>query len=209
MKLYTFPPSPNSLKVMAVIHQLEIDVEIVVVDLTKGESKTPEFMVINPNGKIPTLQDGELVIWESQAIMLYLAEKFDSPLIPKDVGKRAEMHQWLSWHIAHFGDAVSGVAWERLAPHFFEGYQADQVALEKSLENLAVYAPILDQRIAKQDFVLGEKPSLADIALAAPLIHKNMAELPLEDYPNILAWYDRVASLPYFASAIPQPPVEV
>lgn len=207
MKLYTFPPSPNSVKVLAVIHHLQLPVEIEMVDLTKGESNTPEFKALNPNGKIPTLVDGDFTIWESQAIMRYLAEKHKSDLIPSDLQQRAKMDQWLSWHTAHFGPAVGAVVWERVAPRFFEGYQTDEHALSKGLTNLERFAPVLDAHLAGRKFVVGDQPTLADLALASPLIHIEMAQVPVTQYKNLMEWYGRVLALPYFQAALPPAPV--
>lgn len=206
MKLHTFPPSPNSVKVMAVINQIGLDVEVNVVDLTKGESLTDEFKAINPNGKIPVLEDGELILWESQAIMLYLAEKHDSSLFPKDFLKRTEMNRWLAWNLSHFGPALGGVIWENVAPKFFEGYETNQVKLDEALENLAKYAPILDAHLKDNAFVIGDEPSVADISMMAPMIHKEMANLPIEQYSNIMSWHNRILALPYFQAALPKQP---
>ena len=204
MILHTFPPSPNSVKVMAVIHETGADVDVRIVDLTKGESMTPEFKAINPNGKIPTLEDGDFVLWESQAIMVYIAEKHDSSLVPKDLKARADMHRWLNWNSAHFGAAIGGITWETVAPMLFPGHERNQLKFDESLTNLEKYAPILDAQLGKTKFVTGDTPTLADIALAAPIIHKEMANLPLDGYQNIMSWFGRMMELAYFKKALPQ-----
>ena len=139
---------------MAVVHHLGLDPELENINPTKGETQTPEFIAINPNGKIPTLQDGDFTLWESQAIMRYLAEKHESDLVPSELSQKALMDQWLCWNIAHFTPAVGGVVWERLAPQIIEGYQPDERQLAKSLENLARFAPILDKHLEDREFVL-------------------------------------------------------
>jgi glutathione S-transferase len=206
MKLHTFLPSPNSVKVLALIHQLGLDVEFVHIDLTKGERVD---LSINPNGKIPTLEDGEQTLWESQAIMQYLAEKHDSGLLPKDLVQRAKMNQWMSWNLAHFGAAIAGVIWEKVAPKMMPGYEADQHNLDKSMTELARYGKVLDDHMKDRKFVLGDEPSLADISMAAPLIHLQMAELELNDFPHVMSWFGRVMELPYFQKALPPAPVGV
>ena len=85
MKLYSFPGSPNALRSRAVIYELEAPVEIVTLNMRAGQNKTPEYLAINPNGKVPVLVDGDLVIWESRAINAYLASKFpQKDLYPAD-----------------------------------------------------------------------------------------------------------------------------
>ncbi len=206
MKLHTFPMSPNSIKVMAVIHQLGLDVEVNVVDLTKGETMTEEFRALNPNQKIPVLEDEDFIVWESQTIMKYLAEKHMSSLIPKLFTERITMDMWLNWNLAHFSPAVGGVVWERVAPSFVEGYKTDEAALAKSMADLQRYAPILDAHLSGKEFVVGSAPTLADVALASSLVHMEMAQLPMEPYTNLMAWYQRVAALDYFKKAVPAAP---
>ena len=93
MKLYTFPPSPNSRKIMAVAHYLGIELDVHFVDLTKGDQMKPEFLALNPNHKIPTLQDGDFVLWESNAIMQYLAaSQSDRSLWPREPRPQAEVN---------------------------------------------------------------------------------------------------------------------
>lgn len=207
MKLYVYLPSYNSIKVMAVVHHLGLDPELENINPTKGETQTPEFIAINPNGKIPTLQDGDFTLWESQAIMRYLAEKHESDLVPSELSQKALMDQWLCWNIAHFTPAVGGVVWERLAPQIIEGYQPDERQLAKSLENLARFAPILDKHLEDREFVVGSRLTIADFALAAPLPYAEAAQLPISHLSNLNAWFQRVLKVPGFRKALPPAPV--
>lgn len=208
MKLYTFPLSHNSVKVMAVLNHLGIQPEIEILDLTKGESQTPEFKALNPNGKIPTLQDGDFILWESHAIMRYLAEKHESDLIPTDIQRRAEMNQWLSWHLAHLGPAIGGVIWERVASKFFEGYEPDEHNHKKCLANLERFAPVLDKHLENRKFVVGDKLTLADFDMASSFIHIEMAQLPVTRYKHIMLWFQRIVEIPAFRNALPPAPVK-
>ena len=200
MKLHTFLPSPNSVKVLALIHQLGLDVNLVHVDLTKQERVD---LSLNPNGKIPTLEDGDLTLWESHAIMLYLAERHDSDLLPKDLIQKARMNQWMCWYLAHFGPAVGAVVWERVAPNFVPDHQVDQPALDKGLAGIERFGAVLNDHLKDRKFILGDQPSLADLTMAAPIIHKDMAQLPLEGFPHLLSWFGRVMELSYFQKALP------
>lgn len=206
MKLYHFPFSPNTVKVMAVMHKLGIEPEQVVLDLTKGETHQPDYKAVNPNALIPTLEDGDFVLWESNAIILYLAEKYDSDLLPKDLKGRAETNRWLSWQLAHFGRGIGMATFERMAPNFIDGYQVDEGALKKGLEMIERFVPVLDAHLADRRFVLGDQPTLADIALAASMCHWRLAKLPLDGYSNLMAWYDRMGQLDYYQKALPQMP---
>ena len=109
MQLYYFPPSPNSLRCQAVANQLGIKLELIQVDLHSGAQMSDDFIALNPNHKIPTLVDGDFVLWESGAIMSYLAEaQPDNNLIPDNLQDRARMAQWSYWNYAHWG-AVCGI----------------------------------------------------------------------------------------------------
>ena len=100
IKLHVFPGSPRAQKVLAVAYQLDLPFEQVFVDLSKGAHKTPAFLQLNPNGRMPVLEDGGFVLWESDAIIQYLASKKPGALMPTDDKGRALVAQWLSWNMA-------------------------------------------------------------------------------------------------------------
>ena len=107
MRLYYHPLSSNSRRVLLTAHHLGLDLELVVVNLTGGEHKTPEYLRLNPNGRVPTLVDGGFELWESHAIMQYLADKSpEQDIYPKDVSARADVNRWLFWSAYHFAPAA-------------------------------------------------------------------------------------------------------
>ena len=103
MKLYGFPPSPNTWKVRAVAAHLRVPLDFEFVDLTKGGSHTPDYLALNPTGRAPTLVDGDFKLWESTAIMQYVASKSPNTLWPNDARTRADIMRWQSWDLAHWG----------------------------------------------------------------------------------------------------------
>ena len=112
MKLYYFE-TPNARKACAVARHLDAPVEFVRVDLTKGEHKAPTFLTINPNGKVPALEDGEMRLWESAAIMAYLADKAGSDLWPKDA-RQIDVIRWLTWDAMHFSRHAATLFFEQV-----------------------------------------------------------------------------------------------
>ena len=115
MQLYGFPPSPNTWKVRAVAAHLALPLEFVFVDLAAGQSRTPEYLALNPTGRTPVLVDGAFVLWESNAIMQYLASRTPNSLWPDDARRRADIMRWQSWQLAHWGTkACEPVIAERL-----------------------------------------------------------------------------------------------
>src|SRR5258706_13858844 len=134
MKLYGFPPSPNTRKVQAVAAHLAIPLEFEFVDITKGQSRTPEFLAINPGGRTPVLVDGAFKLWESNAIMQYLAGKKKNDLWPEDYKIRADIARWQFWQIAHWHEGCGVFLWENLVKKLLLGADGDPVALKKAEE---------------------------------------------------------------------------
>jgi glutathione S-transferase len=108
MKLYVLPPSPRAFKVIALKNHLGLECELSIVDLAKGDQLTPEYIAMNPNKKMPVLEDDGFVLWESNAILFYLASKEPhSGLWPSDVKRQAEVLRWLAWESAHWDESVA------------------------------------------------------------------------------------------------------
>src|SRR5690242_13589624 len=113
MDFYTNPLSPNCRKVDAVAKQLGLELNYKIIDVRKGEHRTPAYLAINPNGKVPALVDGDIKLWESNAIQCYLAAKLDTEMWPKSP-LRYDILRWQAWELAHFGLAARSVTFERL-----------------------------------------------------------------------------------------------
>lgn len=167
MKLHLLDRSPNCRKVLATINQLNLDIDCQPLDLFSGETKSDAFMAINPFGKTPTLVDGDFILWESNAITQYLADKSsDNQLLPSDAKSRANITRWQFWEACHYGRAVGDILWEKFAKEVFSGEKTDEEALADALNRFHQCAPILEQQLEKNDFVCGDKVSLADFSLA-------------------------------------------
>ncbi len=202
MKLYNSNGSPNALRSRAVIHELGAPVEIVNIDISKGENRTPEFLRLNPNGKVPTFVDGEVVIWESRAINAYLAAKYPGAnLYPVDLGQRALVDQWSYWQAIHLGPSMQRVAFERVQKKAFGRGEADEAAIAADVKTIADLLPVLDAALAGKDWVTGQL-SLADFALATTFILRKGARLGVEAYPNVTAWIARLEARPSWEKAI-------
>src|SRR6201997_2437802 len=120
MKLYVFPPSPRAMKVIALAEYLQIEHETQLVDLTKGEQMKPEFTALNPNRKMPVLEDDGFVLWESNAIIQYLAARSgDHGLWPSEPRRQADVSRWQCWELAHWGPACGPLVFERFVKKFF------------------------------------------------------------------------------------------
>jgi glutathione S-transferase len=207
MKLYGFPPSPNTWKVRAVAAHLGVPLELEFVDLTQGASHAPTYLAINPTGRTPTLVDGDLKLWESNAIMQYVAGKTANSLWPNDARTRADISRWQFWQLAHWGgEACQPLTFQRFVKKLFNLGPPDEAAVAKGTEAFNKEAKMLDGYLAAQKYLVGDALTLADFAVAAPLFYAKQAEMPVGPYANLRAWFDRVAALPCWRETAPQLP---
>lgn len=197
MKLYHNPLSPNARRARLTVAQLEIPVEEILVDFRKGEHKRPEYLALNPNGAVPTLVDGDFALTESRAIMQYLAEqKPEAGLLPKDARGRADVLRWQFWDAAHFAIAIRQVVFEKvIKPNFGMG-EPDPAKIAEGLAEYRRYAAVLNQRLARSPYVVGQTLTLADLTLGASLMYANAIDLPLAETAELSAWFGRITALP-------------
>ncbi|MBT5412975.1 MAG: glutathione S-transferase family protein [Rhodospirillaceae bacterium] len=204
MKLYGFPPSPNTWKVRALAAHLDIPLEFEMVDLTQGDQRTPGFLALNPAGRTPVLVDGDFALWESEAILQYLAGLRPTPLWPENAQMRADIMRWQSWRLAHWGkDACEPLVFERVVKRFMDLGLPDEAAVATAMAAFEREATVLDGHLATRPFLVGDGPTIAEFSVASMLFMAEMADLPLAPYPNIRAWFARAAALPGWAETAP------
>jgi glutathione S-transferase len=205
MKLYIIPGAPNCRRAEAVVHHLGANIDIEALDPRSGALRRDDFLAINPNGLVPVLEDGDFMLWESHAIMLYLANLHEAAdLYPADLKARADVDRWLAWSIAHFNRAVGAVVWEIVAKPFFGLGEADAEAVAKGKESFHRCAPILEARLAETGaFVHGQGVTLADYSLATFEAYWRAAGLPLDPYPAIRAWGTRLGEIEAWRKSAP------
>ena len=184
MKLYTNLFSPNARKVHAVANELAIEFEPHTVDLRAGEQRTPEYLALNPNGKVPTLVDGDTVLWESNAIMCYLAGQGDTHLWPKSA-KRYDILRWMFWESNHLTNALNRLFGQK----FFSRDNPDQEIVERANKDFRKYAEVLDANLADNAYVTGDTLTLADFAIGVCFGYIQPLELPVEGLDNINRWW--------------------
>ena len=189
MQLYGHPFSYNSRKVETTLRHLDLPFEFTLVDLAKGEQRGPVVGALNPNHKVPVLVADGLTMWESTAIIRYLAGKHGPRLLGADLADRFEVDRWLSWQLAEFGPATSAVNWLSRIQPMLSGQPADPEAVVRVKAELARRVPILENRLRDREW-LAAGFSLADIALGA-VTDTMMGAAPelLADAPNITRWH--------------------
>jgi glutathione S-transferase len=207
MKLYGFPPSPNTWKVRALAAHLGVPLELEFIDLSKGAQYAPAYLALNPAGRTPTLVDGDFKLWESNAILQYIAGKSANSLWPNDARSRAEIARWQFWQLAHWGaEACQPLTFQRLVKKILNLGPPDQAAIAKGTEAFNKEAKMLDAHLAKAPYLVGKELTIADFAVAAPLFYAEEAEMPVGPYANLRGWFDRVAALPCWRETAPQFP---
>lgn len=197
VKLHVFPPSPNAKKVMMAAREAGIPVEITIVDLTKGEQKTPEFLALNPNGKMPVLEfDDGTTLWESNAIVNKLADMGGSALFPKS-DARFPIVQWQFWEMAHWAPAVSAY----VAAALF-GRPIDHDTAKPALDAVV---KVLEGHLTGRDWLVDDTMTTADISVAAMLCYRQECKLPMGDVPKIDAWLGRISERESWKEVTRQP----
>lgn len=171
--------------------------DLVVIDLVNGEHKARDYLLMNPNGKVPLLDDDGFCLWESHAIMQYLADKSPGQtLYPEEIHARADVNRWLFWSACHFTPAVGLISRERVSKRMVGGSgEPDPAEIERGEALLAAAARVLDTHLAGKQWIAQNKLTLADLAIASPLMHTAAAQLPVMGYENLQAWFVRVQAL--------------
>src|SRR5713226_4729710 len=165
IELYVFPPSPRAFKVMALANHLGLDCALRMIDLRKGEQKTPQYAALNPNMRMPTLKDGDLVLWESNAILQYLAlRRPDSSVFPADERARLDVTRWQFWELAHWDPACAVFAFEYVAKPLVLGVkEPDMTAVAKGADSFHCAAKVLDGQLKERKFVTGDVLTLCGL----------------------------------------------
>jgi glutathione S-transferase len=206
MKLHHHPISPASRRVRITALICGIDLELVHVDLSSGAHKQPEFLRLNPNGKVPVLVDGEATLWESNAIMQALASsKPESGLLPKDERARADVTRWQCWDLAHFTPAVFPFVLENMLKPM-QGQAPSASAITAAEADFHRFAAVLDGHLEGRDYVAGRALTLADITLATTLQYSEPGKVPLERYGRIRRFRARIAELEAWKQTAPPVP---
>lgn len=190
IRLYGAPLSGNAYKARLFLGLLGLEFEETVIDLRTGENRTESFLALNPRGQIPVLVDGEATLWDSQAILVYLARRYGEAWLPLDPAAMAEVMQWLA--LAE-NELLFGLARARAVMAFGRDFD---------LASCQAYGhaglKVLEQRLAGHSWLAATRPTIADVACMPYAALSWMGDVPLDDYPAVRAWIDRVRALPGF-----------
>jgi glutathione S-transferase len=203
MKLYSVHNSNNCRRVNATIRHLGLEIEIV--EVAMGDIKKPDYLALNPNGKVPTLVDGDLKLWESRSIMQYVAtKKPGNTLWPNDDKRRADIARWQFWEAAHLSRGTGAYAFENLFKKIFMKQEPDPAALAAGEREWRTFAPVLNAQLETRKWILGDELTLADFSVGACFSYADPSGLPWNDYTHIKAWCARLNELSAWKSTAPK-----
>ena len=203
--LYT-AATPNGFKVSVALEEMGLDYTLHALDLGSGEQKQPDFLTLNPNGRIPAIVDRDnedLAIFESGAILIYLAEK-TGMLMPSDTKGRMDVMQWLMFQMGGVGP-MQGQA------HVFYRYFPEKIqpAIDRYQNETKRLYTVLNDQLKNKDFLAGPGRgdySIADIANWTWVRSYDWAGITIDDLPNLQAWLDRIAARPAAEKGVNVPP---
>ncbi len=195
MELYTGMISPNGKRVRICAAELGVALDLKLLDFSKGEQRSPGYLALNPMGKVPTLTDGDLALWESGAIMVYLARTHGGAAIaPEEPRAQAEMLRWMFFGACHLDPYLTTLVMERFIKAR-QGAQADEALTASAEHGLARFLPVVEQQLTPREHLTGSF-SLADIALGCALELALLLKVDLGSYPHVRAWLERLQARP-------------
>jgi glutathione S-transferase len=189
IKLYNFPLSGNCYKIRLLLSMLKMDYETIPIDIAKGETLTTEFKQMNPRGQLPVLVDGDDLMWDSMAILVYLARRYGgTQWLPADALGEARVMQWLA---VSENELLYGLARARATlvlkrPFNLEACHADAKPGVIAMEN----------QLSQQEWLAAEHPTIADIACYPYVMLADQGDFSLQPYAAVRSWLERVESIP-------------
>lgn len=197
MKLYDNPTNINSRKIRATAKEVGVELTLVPVNFEAGEHKSEAFLKMNPNGKVPTLTDGDFNLWESNAIMCYIAaSRGPTHLLPTAAREKAQVEQWLFWQTAHLASAFGKIMFERIYKERFNLGKPDPAAIATGFAEVERFTTVLNTALKNREFIVTRQYTVADFAIAATLGMRDMAEVNLAPYAEVTSWLRRIETLP-------------
>ncbi|MHB8534998.1 MAG: glutathione S-transferase family protein [Sulfuricaulis sp.] len=201
MKLYGHPFSAAARRVQILCEECGIPYSYQVVNLMGGEQYKPEYLALNPNGKVPAIDDDGFVLWESQAIMRYLCEKHKAKSwYPAEPRARAQVEAWLDWNHTRLGTEAAKLMFNTN----FAGDNADKAAIEDAKKWLVKILPMMDGELKKRKYLCSDQPTLADIAASTNIAYLEMCQYDLGPYPAVSKWYGAMKARPSFTKTAPK-----
>lgn len=198
IKIYGIASS-RALRPMWLLEEIDREYELITVDFRKKETEEPAYLEINPNGKVPTLVDGDLVLYESMAINLYLAKQYGGGLYPDNPQQEALANMWSYWVMTEVEHCLLTVL---LNTRVLAQDERDPDKVSRNLEALESPFTVLDKALAGQEYLINNRFGIADLNVAAVLSWCRPARVKLDQWPDLKSWLERCVKRPAFRRAI-------
>lgn len=196
IRLFTMPLSGNGHRVRLFLSLLDLPCEIIEIDSRTGYLRQPEFLALNPLGQVPVIVDGDVVVYDSIAILVYLARKYaDSSWLPADPAGMAHVQRWLAL-------ASGEIAYGPCAARRIKLFKEAVIQMDMARSVAFKLFDTIEPHFALHPFAAGNNPTIADISAYTYIAHADEGGISLEDYPNLRAWLRRIEALPRF---VPMP----
>ncbi len=194
--LYATPLSGNGRKALAVCRHLGLAPDVRHINVYRGEGRAPAYRDIHPLGKVPALVDSDLTLWESNAILVYIAEAYgDCVLWSREPKRRADISRWLHWESSAWQPALARVLGTFVAHELGLPNATGPASVDWSDGNFQTQATFLDAHLCGRAFITGDELTLADFSVAAMMMYVRHAQFPFDVFPEIGAWYERVEQI--------------
>jgi len=191
--------------VLALAKYLGITAEFIEVDMVAGGFNAEDYVALNPNRKAPTLVDGDIVLWESSAVMAYLCNKVGSDLWPAhQPAEQVDVLKWLSWNDCHWNPAVGPFYFEHIVKTTFKFGPPDRSLLMTKVAEFDRYAKVLDRQLSAHPHPACDRLTIADFQLGSMANYWREAEMPMQAYPHIVAWIDELQKMPAWRDPWPK-----
>jgi len=197
LTIFGFEFSSPANKVRFAANAMGLKYEYKRVNLLAGEQKSPEFLKLNPIGRVPAIDDDGFKVFESSAIIKYLAQKNNSPLYPKDLQKRTIVDQWIDFVNIHVATALQRVTFNRVMYQMLK-VEKDERSLSDGIKFLGQYLPILEKQLKENKYLAGSEMTLADINLLANLDPAELSSVDLSIYPALSNWRKDLRSQSFY-----------
>lgn len=198
MKLYGHPMSNHSLRVQALLEEFKVPYDLHIVDFEKQENHSEEYLEMNPNAKVPVIDDDGYILWESHAIMRYLCGKYErDDWYPNDYKERAHVDKWLDWCHTRLNPEAVIIAFNT----FRNTGEEERIAAAK--EDVLSLLPIIEDVFKSQPYLCGRNMNIADLSLLSSIMYLDMCDAGLKKFPETRKWYEKNFSKSTLSKVLP------
>ncbi|SFR98478.1 glutathione S-transferase family protein [Yoonia litorea] len=202
MELYHWPMSHNGRKARALARHLGIEVEEKALSMQDKDHKADAYLAINPMGQVPAIKDGDYAVWEANAVLIYLAAQSQNDLLGQSAQEWGHITQWMTWQSVELSPVVVPLHVENYFKRV-RGIHADETRRDAAMEKLRALLAVFDAALKGKGYLVGNRLTVADFAVAGDFTYAANAGFPLSDFPNVARWLESVEALPAWADTTP------